>query len=90
MSEREDELDRLLKPLAALQPSRQQVARWQMLAPAKTPVRTWQMQLIQVAAAACVGFIVGAWYINKNQSNQQVADNYDPTATIESVYSKTY
>lgn len=87
MNDRDDELDRLLKPLNELKPSRQQMARWQSIAPMRN--RGWQKQIIQVAAAAFVGFIMGAWYISNHESNQQVADNFDAGATVEMIYSKS-
>jgi hypothetical protein len=88
MSERDDELDRLLKPLMEIKPNRAQISRWQSSV-SKIGRSRWPIQVVQAAAAAFVGFLIGAWYFTNHQSNQQVADNFDATATIEMIYSKS-
>ena len=89
MDERDNELDKILKPLADLKPSPQQMARWQSLASDRRAKNSWAAQLLQLTAAACVGFIVAAWYFKNHEGNQEVTDNFDPTATIEMLYSKS-
>lgn len=93
MSERDDELDRLLEPLKNAQLSPGQVARWQALAKRKTRAsvisREWGTRALQMTAAAFIGFVLGALVFKNRQEFQQVASNFDSTATIESVYLKS-
>jgi len=81
LSERDDELDRMLESFRNLKPTELQTARWRRLG---RPTRTWAA----VAAAACIGFLVGALAFRNPEPYRDVAGNFDPTATIERVYVK--
>jgi hypothetical protein len=87
MSDRDIELDKLLKPLANMKANPKQIARWQ--AAARPASRDWKRQFMQVAAAVAIGFILGGWFFKNHQEEQSVTDNFDPTATIEMLYSKS-
>lgn len=89
MSDRDNELDKILKPLADMKPNAQQMARWQALASNQRPKSWWAYQALQLTAAAFIGFVIAALYFKNHQNNQEVVDNFDPTATIEMLYSKS-
>jgi hypothetical protein len=82
MSERDNELDQLLAPLTQLQPSNLQMRRWQTLVG-----RTYTRTVWQVAAAACIGFLVGAACFRGRPPTApaDLANNFDAYATIDTV-----
>ena len=86
MNERDDELDKLLAPIIKAEATDLQIRRWQALA-WKRPSRR---RLIELSAAAALGFLIGASVFWKSQSSRDLEGNFDGYATIESVYSKGY
>jgi hypothetical protein len=91
MSDRDDQLDKLLKPLKNLKASPDQIARWQIKVGAPLLRRqrsTWVTRTVQLTAAMAVGFILGGLAYKNLMSNQVDSEKFDPTATITMVYSK--
>lgn len=99
MSERDKDLDQMLQRLRGLEATPAQIRRWQAAIPAdlKTPrtartparaPRTWRLDL---AAAVIFGILIGysMFSLVKPAPQRDVAGNFDPTATIESVYVKS-
>lgn len=88
MNERDKELDQLLKPLINLQPAPGQMDRWKKLLRAR-PMPSkhfWARSIVQMTAAACIGFLIGAVFFKRPEVSQpQVAKNFDSFATIEYV-----
>jgi len=86
MSERDDELDRILAPLSQLRANELQLKRWQKISKSGFGSR-WAAQ---IAAAAFIGFAVG-FLVFRGQPpapDAATANNFDSSATIESVYVK--
>lgn len=87
MNERDHELDRLLKPLTTLQPTQAQIDRWKTLARAqpRTPKYFWARGIVQMAVAACLGFLISATFFQKEVPIHQTEKKFDGFATIELV-----
>ena len=91
MSKQDLDLDKLLKPLKELKPSSEQMGRWQSQPKRNQSLyqRPWFRRSLELAAAAVVGFVIGALYFQKpNEPAQNMATNFDSTATTVAVFIK--
>ena len=90
---RDQELDGLLAPFRKSEPSPAQIALWQSAVQSArdSKQRRWyQLRLValpQLVAAVMLGFVIGALTFHmKAQKQIQIAENYEPNATIEHIY----
>jgi hypothetical protein len=86
MNERDNELDKLLDPIQSVNASEFQVKKWERALMSKSTdlqvprQRLWSLQL---AAAAAIGFVIGALAFGKfNFSNTNSKENFEVDATI--------
>lgn len=89
MTDRNSELDEILQPLKALQPSVDQVQRWKNLRKKPQKIKLNLNHVLQLAAACLVGFMVGFFFKEHEAKVSEVALNIDSSATIEVVYNKS-
>jgi hypothetical protein len=92
MKERDDELDKILKPLLNLKPTEAQTKRWKSVTKllSKPSYRRFGQRLIPLATAAAIGFLIGAAVFKTNEAPliPPMNKNFDAYATIETVYVK--
>lgn len=82
MSDRDKELDEILRPLRSSPVGEFQIRRWQGV------VRRRPRRYLEWVAAALIGFLIGS-FLFKGEKYQEVAQNFDPNATLETVYVKS-
>ncbi len=88
MSDRDQELDDLLKPLMRLNPNDIQMSRWRKLIPISTKTAKAQIisRVLQLGAACLLGFVLGVEKENMKQDSTKKAES---VATIEMIYTKS-
>lgn len=91
MSDRDNELDRLLKPMHELEPSSAQMQKWQTLVKNKTSKKYLQVSrtrmFMQLVAAVFIGVIIGSVLMKSLTPEQPsftlLANNSTSDATFE-------
>lgn len=91
MNDRDDELDALLKPLRASNPSDSQIITWKRAVENETRIKVFKItksrMVLQMAAAMLLGILIGGALFKemgkKNGEFEVVTQNFHSNATFE-------